>query len=132
VLQAHALRLQFETEKRQWATQVTEACHKDFCNQQQLYGGLQGAEGWGQPWPLRMTAQPYRPQSSWPAVAPNADQAVNLCAAENAGEFQYEADEEICLDSAHAVGGGSGTVVGAVLVTPKKRPAKKFVVPVRQ
>jgi hypothetical protein len=57
---------------------------------------------------------------------------VTLCAVENVGEFQYELDEDVCLDSAHAVGGGSGTLVGSVLVTPEKRPAKKFVVPVRQ
>jgi hypothetical protein len=132
VLQAHALRLQFKAEKRQWATQVAEACHKDFCNQQQLHGGLQGAQNWGHPLPLVMPAQPYRPQPSWPAASPSADQAVTLCAGYNAGEFQYELDEEICLESAHAVGGGSGRVVGAVLVTPEKRPVKKFVVPVRQ
>jgi hypothetical protein len=127
VLQAHALRLQFEAEKRQWATQVAEACHKDFCNQQQLHGELQGANSCGQPWPLRMTL-PYGAQSPWPAASQSADQAVNLCGVEKAGEFQYEADEELCLDSAPLV---SGTVV-AVLVTPEKRPAKKFVVPVRQ
>jgi hypothetical protein len=57
---------------------------------------------------------------------------VILCTVENTGEFQYELDEDVCVDSAPAVGDGSGAVVGAVLVTPEKRPAKKFVVPVRQ
>jgi hypothetical protein len=131
VLQAHTLRLQFEAEKRRWATQVAEACHKDFSNQQQLYGGLQGTNSCGQPWPLRMTL-PYGAQSSWPTPSPSADQAVNLNAVENAGEFQYELDEDVCVDSAPTVGGGSGTLVGTVLVTPEKRSAKKFVVPVRQ
>jgi hypothetical protein len=132
LLQAHALRLQFEAEKRQWATQVAEACHKDFCNQQQLQGGLHGAQRWGQPRLLRMPAQPFLQQSCWPAAPQSSEQAVNLCAVENAGEFQYELDEDVCVDSAHAVGGGSGRVAGAVLITPEKRPAKKFVVPVRQ
>jgi hypothetical protein len=122
----------FEAEKRQWATQVAEACHKDFCNQQQLYGGLQGTNSCGQPWPLGMTAQPYLPQPPWPAASQSAEQAVILCTVENTGEFQYELDEDVCVDSAPAVGDGSGAMVGAVLVTPGKRPAKKFVVPVRQ
>lgn len=120
--QAHAIRLQFEAEKQQWAVQVAEACRKDQCNYRQGQGRWGSVALPGQEWGQRLPQQGGDLLQNQVLPDPQCE-----------SEFQYVLDEDLGWDS----GDGTSASVGvgampAALVTPLKRAAKKFTVPIKQ